>query len=338
MPTTIKDLAKYCGLSVSSVSKALNGYNDISEDTRRTVQAAVRYLDYHPNSHARALKKGRSYNLGVLFADDSQSGLTHPYFSLVLESFKKTAENAGYDITFISHHMGRDRFTYLDHCRYREVDGVCVACVQFDDEEVLKLIHSDLPLVTIDCVFDGRVCVCSDNDAGMRVLVEYVFAQGHRRVAYIHGPKSAVTDLRVASFFRTASRLGLQVPDAYVTECRYTDPHSAYEATKQLLQLPQRPTCILVCDDFSVTGAMRAAQKAGLRVPEDLSLAGFDGIPQMQNFYPRLTTVRQDAQAIGQESARRLILQVETPEEAGEKLFTVPCSLIPGQTVAPCSP
>ena len=168
MAATIKDIAKYCGLSVSTVSKALNGYSDISEETRKTVQAAVQFLDYHPNSHARALKKGRSYNLGVLFSDDSQSGLTHPYFSHVLESFKKTAENAGYDITFISHRLGQDRFTFLDHCRYREVDGVCIACIQFDDDEVLRLIHSDLPLVTIDNVFDDRVCVCSDNEGGMR--------------------------------------------------------------------------------------------------------------------------------------------------------------------------
>ncbi len=336
LPATIKDLAKYCGFSVSTVSKALNGYSDVSEDTRRIVQAAVRFLDYHPNSHARVLKNGRSYNLGVLFSDDSQSGLTHPFFSHVLESFKKTAENAGYDITFISHHLGRDQFTYLDHCRYREVDGVCLACIRFDDEEVLNLIRSDLPLVTIDCVFDGRVCVCSDNDTGMRSLVEYVFAKGHRHVAYIHGPKSAVTDLRIASFFRTASRIGLKVPDEYVTQCRYTDPQSAYQATKELLKLPQRPTCILVCDDYSVTGAMRAAQKAGLRVPDDLSLAGFDGIPQMQLFYPRLTTVQQDAQAIGQEAARRLIRQVEAPNAEDQLLFTVPCTLIPGETVARC--
>ena len=337
LPATIKDLAKYCGLSVSTVSKALNGYSDISEETRKAVQDAVRFLDYHPNSHARALKKGRSYNLGVLFSDESQSGLTHPFFSHVLESFKKTAENAGYDITFISHRLGQDRFTFLDHCRYREVDGVCLACIKFDDDEVLRLVHSDLPLVTIDNVFDDRVCVASDNEGGMRSLVEYVFAQGHRRVAYIHGQPSAVTDLRVSAFFRTASRLGLQVPDEYIAQCDYTNPQGAYDATKKLLQLPERPTCILVCDDSAVTGAMRAAQKAGVRVPEDLSLAGFDGIPQMQNFYPRLTTVFQDAQSIGRESALQLIRQIEGKEESGQKLFTIPCSLIPGQTVAPCS-
>ena len=101
MPATIRDLARHCGLSVSAVSKALNGYSDVSDETRQAVMKAAQELDYHPNAHARALKKGRSYNLGVLFSDDSQSGLLHPFFSVVLESFKKEAEAAGYDITFI---------------------------------------------------------------------------------------------------------------------------------------------------------------------------------------------------------------------------------------------
>ncbi len=334
LSATIRDLAKYCGLSVSAVSKALNGYSDVSESTREAVMEAVRKLDYHPNAHARALKSGRSYNLGVLFSDDSQSGLTHPFFSTVLESFKKQAEASGYDITFISHRLGADRATYLDHCRYREVDGVCVACIHFDDEETLRLIHSDLPLVTIDCVFDDRMSICSDNESGMKMLVEYVFGKGHRRIAYIHGPRSAVTDIRIASFFRAASRLGLQVPEEYLTESEYISPRGVYEAAKALLSLKERPTCILVCDDFSVTGALRAAQKAGLRVPEDLSLAGFDGIEQMQNFYPRLTTVRQDAGAMGREAALRLIRQIEDPAFPRAGFCSVPCTLIPGQTVA----
>ncbi|MBR1584527.1 MAG: LacI family DNA-binding transcriptional regulator [Clostridia bacterium] len=333
MAATIRDLARHCGLSVSAVSKALNGYSDISEATRAAVQRAAQELDYHPNAHARALKSGRSYNLGVLFSDDSQSGLMHPFFSVVLEHFKQEAERSGYDITFIGHRMGSGRFTYLDHCRYREVDGVCVACIEFEDEEVQRLAQSDLPVVSIDHAFENRLCVCSDNMAGMRMLVEYAYQQGHRKIAYIHGPHSTVTDVRLASFFETMKRLGLAVPPGYIARSEYTSPHSAYEVTKRMLAQPDRPTCILICDDFSVTGALRAAQKAGLRVPGDLAIAGYDGIAQMQNFYPRLTTVYQDAAAIGRESARHLITLIERPDQAAAGLFTIPCRLIPGQTV-----
>ena len=336
MAATIRDLAKRCGLSVSAVSKALNGYRDVSDSTRQAVLQAARELDYHPNANARALRSGRSYNLGVLFSDDSQSGLTHPFFSVVLEGFKKEAEASGYDVTFISHHMGSGRLTYLDHCRYREVDGVCVANTNFEDDEVRHLIQSDLPLVTIDHIFDGRLSVCSDNEGGMRQLVEYVYQLGHRRIAYIHGPRSVVTDARIRAFLSTAERLGLEVPKEYLEECQYTNPQSAYDATKAILRLENRPTCILVCDDFSVPGAMRAIQKAGLRTPEDISLAGYDGIDRMQNFYPRLTTIRQDAAGIGRESARRLISQVEgAAGKWASNVCSIPCSLIPGQTVSP---
>ncbi len=337
MAATIRDLARRCGLSVSAVSKALNGYSDISEATREVVKQAAEEMDYHPNAHARALKAGRSYNLGVLFSDDSQSGLTHPFFSTVLEHFKKEAEMNGYDITFIGHRMGSGRFTYLDHCRYREVDGVCVACIDFNDVEVARLVQSDLPLVSIDHHFQDRLCVCSDNEAGMRMLVEYAFSQGHRRIGYIHGLASTVTDIRMDSFFRTMERLRLPLPEGYVAQAEYTNPQSVYDATLQMISLPDRPTCILICDDFSVTGALRAAEEKGLRVPDDLSLAGYDGIDQMQFFSPRLTTIHQDASAIGRESARQLIYLIEHPGETFDGMYSIPCSLIPGQTVtAPC--
>ena len=331
MPATIRDLARHLGLSVSAVSKALNGYSDISDETRQAVLNAANELDYHPNAHARALKLGRSYNLGVLFSDDSQSGLLHPFFSVVLESFKKEAEAAGYDITFISHRMGSGRVTYLDHCRYREVDGVCVACIDFEEDEVQRLIESDLPLVTIDHGFTGRTCVQSDNQDGMRQLVEYVYSLGHRQVGYIHGPHSAVTDARLAAFEETSRRLGLVQIKGYVEQAEYTNPQSVYEVAKRMLALPLRPTCILVCDDFSATGALRAAQEAGLSVPRDLSVAGYDGIAQMQAFSPRLTTVYQDAPRMGREAAKLLISQIENDRVPYE--LCVPAALIQGETV-----
>ncbi|HML45861.1 MAG TPA: LacI family DNA-binding transcriptional regulator, partial [Clostridia bacterium] len=139
MAVTIRELAKKCGLSISTVSKALNGYAEISEETRGAVLSAAKEVGYIPNAHARALKTKQSYNMGVLFSDDKHSGLTHAFFSSVLESFKKEAEHRGYDVTFISHNIGTTRMTYLEHCRYREVDGICIACIDFWDPEVAVL-------------------------------------------------------------------------------------------------------------------------------------------------------------------------------------------------------
>lgn len=336
MGVTIRDLAEHCGLSVSAVSKALNGYSDVSESTRQAVLAAAKALDYHPNAHARALKSGCSYNLGVLFSDDTQSGLTHPFFSTVLEHFKQEAELEGYDITFIGHRMGNGRVTYLDHCRYREVDGVCLACLDFKDSEVQELAASDLPLVTIDHKYDGVPCILSDNEEGMRMLVDYVYSLGHRRIAFIHGPSSAVTDARLKSFHAAVKRLGLDVPPEYLIPCQYTDPAKAETIMRMLLSLPQRPTCVLVCDDFSAIGACRAVAAAGLEIPKDICITGYDGINQMQSFYPRLTTVYQDAPRMGREAARMLIGMVEN--RAVPKSVCVPVRLIRGETVVQVPP
>ena len=160
---SIKDIAKACGVSVATVSKALNGHNDISQATKEKVREAARQIGYMPNSAARALKTNRTYNLGVLFVDEAQSGLTHEFFAAVLDSFKRHAEGRGYDITFINHNIGHGHSSYLEHCRYRGVDGVIAACIKFDDPEVIELANSNLPIVTVDHVFNNRAAVLSLN-------------------------------------------------------------------------------------------------------------------------------------------------------------------------------
>ena len=153
---TIKDISKECGVSPSTVSKVLNGYTDISAETVKLVQGAAARLGYTPNAAARQLKTNRSHNIGVLFVDEMQSGLRHEYFSAVLNSLKDEAERSGYDITFISQNLGGRPMSYLAHCRYRKCDGVIIACVDFTDASVNELIRSEIPVVTVDYLFDQR--------------------------------------------------------------------------------------------------------------------------------------------------------------------------------------
>jgi LacI family transcriptional regulator len=337
MAVTIRELSNRCGLSISTISKALNGYTDISEATREMVVREAKKMGYYPNVHARALKTKRTYNLGVLFSDDKQSGLTHAFFSYVLESFKKEAERHGYDVTFISHNIGENQMTYLEHCHYREVDGVCIACINFLDSEIVQLINSDMHVVTIDHLFSNRTCIQSDNVNGMRQLVNHVYAKGHRKIANIHGKKSAVTDTRLGSFYRTLEELGISVPDAYVLECEYNEPASVFQATKRLLSLRDRPTCILISDDYAALGAYEAILGEGLQIPGDISIAGYDGIPMMQLMKPRITTIRQDTAQLGTEAARRLVGLIENPKTAIPEIAVIPCTLIAGETVGTIS-
>ena len=197
---SMKDIAKQCNVSVASVSKALNGYSDISEETRQLILKTASEMGYLPNSSARALKTRRSYNLGVLFVDEAMSGLTHDYFNHVLESFKRTAESRGYDITFTSGNLSGQHLSYYEHCRYRGVDGVVIACINFFTEEVQRLVQSEIPVVTIDHVFDGRIAVVSNNIQGMEELVLFIFLNGDTERLPIFTekiPLSHETDLEV---------------------------------------------------------------------------------------------------------------------------------------------
>jgi DNA-binding LacI/PurR family transcriptional regulator len=333
MAVTIKEVSARCGLSVSTVSKALNNYSDVSEATRKLVIQTAQEMGYHPNSLARALKTNRTYNLVVLFVDDNKSGLTHSYFAAVLDSFKSEAERLGYDITFINHNIGRNNMTYLEHCRYRNVDGVCLACVDFFTPEVIELIASDLPIVTIDHIFNNRTCILSDNVNGMKSLVRYVYDHGHRRIAFVHGMRSAVTESRVTGFYRTMRELNLSTPPEYSVECAYHNPTSASKAVAKILQLPQKPSCILMSDDYAALGGIEAIRAAGLLIPDDISIAGYDGIQLMQLTQPKLTTIQQNTGRIGTEAALSLIERIENPQTAGSDIVVVEGKLLPGETV-----
>ncbi len=334
---SIRDLSAACGLSVSTVSKALNGYSDVSDKTRQIVMDAASDLGYFPNGTARALKTNRSHNLGVLFVDEYQSGLTHPFFAALLNSFKTEAEARGYDITFISSNLGASSMSCLSHCRYRNVDGVCLACVDFSSPAIGELIESNIPCVTIDHVFDRWLSVLSDNVGGMRMLTEYVISMGHRRIAFIHGQRTSdVTEKRIAGFRTAIENAGIKESDIIVKSGVYVDPRAAYEVTNELLDMENAPTCIMLTDDHAYIGGMEAAMKRNLRIGRDISFTGFDGIAFTQSLHPRLTSIRQDTDAIGREAARLLIERVERSGPAGEEkgISTIPCSLIMGETVA----
>ena len=332
MPS-LKDLAKECGVSVATVSKALNDQPDISPATRERVRAAAHRMGYLPNAAARSLKTNRTYNLGVLFVDERQSGLTHEYFSAVLDSFKVRVEQLGYDITFINRNLGGRTMTYLEHCHYRGVDGAVIACVDFNDPQVIELVNSDVPVVTIDHVFNNRMAVLSDNVMGLSALVRTAYAQGHRRIAFIHGERTAVTENRLAGFYKSCDELGLEVPDAYVREGIYHDAARCAQETKALLALPQRPTCIIFPDDFSAMGGYSAIQQAGLRIPQDISVMGYDGIYLSRVMSPKLVTYQQNTMMLGRTAADKLVQMVEHPRVTLAEQLLVTGKLLDGSSV-----
>ncbi len=203
------------------------------------------------------LKTSKTNTIGIVLADKTGSGISHSHFSSVIESFKVTVEKYGYDIMFIGSKNGGDqKMTYYEHCLYRNVDGVLIACVDFYDPEVIELIQSYIPVVTIDHLFNNRVAVMSDNVIGMQDLVSYVCNQGHRKIAYIYGDDSAVSKSRLTSFYNTLESNNIEIPQDYVRRAGYRNLQLAAKRTAELLELKEPPTCILYPDDYAAIGGM----------------------------------------------------------------------------------
>ncbi|MDR2658085.1 MAG: LacI family transcriptional regulator [Oscillospiraceae bacterium] len=339
MSATIRELSRRCGLSISSVSKALNNYPDVRAETRAMVHRTALEIGYFPNALARGLKTNRTYNLGVLLDDELGDNLSHTFFSAILNEFRRAAERQGYDITLINRNMGDRPLSYLNHCKHRQLDGICLLCVDFANQEVLELTRSDVISVSIDHPFPGIAGVNSDNREGMRQLVRHAVRFGHTKIAYMHGTSSFVTDVRVAAFREAMEEAGVRVNEDWMVSSHYHSAAHAFEEVRRLLPSDDgggrdvTPTCILMTDDISALGAMEAIRLMGLRIPQDISVAGFDGSEVIQRMYPRITTVQQNTQWMGTRAAELLLERIENPAADVPPIEIAPVTLIEGETV-----
>ena len=325
---TIKMIAEQCGLSIAAVSKALNHQPGISQEKAEWVRKTAQEMGYHPNAAARTMRTSRSMNIGIVF----QNKLAHEFFSQVLESARGYIEKKGYDITFLSS-AGDSGMTYYEHAMRRQCDGVIIAQGFYDKNEVNMLAESEIPVVSIDQIFNGRTAIVSDNVESTERIVKYLYEMGHRRIAMIHGEDGDVTRMRLAGFYRACRDYGIEVPDEYVIAAKFQEPKDSGLATRQLLALKDRPTCILYPDDISYLGGMTEIERQGLSVPNDISCFGYDGIRLSGLLRPTLATYRQNAEEMGRRAAVELISAIEDSKYYVPQIITVNGNVQPGGTV-----
>ena len=226
------------------------------------------------------------------------------------------------------------KLSYLEHCKYRNFDGVVIVCARFQDNEVQELMSSDIPVVTIDYVHYSCSAVSSNNVKCMGELLDYIISMGHKKIAYIHGQDfSSVTRDRLAAYYRALEKHGIDIPEEYVREARYLETEDVANQTEYLLDLPDKPTCIIYPDDTAAIGGINVIRSRGLRIPEDISIAGYDGTRVSQMLSPKLTTIRQDTDKIGREAADRLISIIKKPKTALVERAVVEGILLEGESV-----
>ncbi|MBZ5678850.1 MAG: LacI family transcriptional regulator [Acidobacteriia bacterium] len=305
---TIRDVAKESGFSSTTVSIVLNNAplaRYIPAVTKKRIERAAEKLGYRPNQFARSLRSKRSHTVGVMVFD-----MTDPYCTLVLRGIENTLYQSSYLPILTDVHNERSRFErYLEMLLDRRIEGLIVlANWLFVDIHLLgDLEKSSIPTAMIGCELetDSMSSVIVDNELGGHLAVEHLHSLGHRKIAFIRGPK-ALTDSspRWRGIRTFAKQSGLELDSRLIVDLPESrDPSSSFEAgyklTEDLIKQKRPFTALLAFDDMSAFGAIRALTKAGLRIPEQCSVIGFDDVAPAALYTPSLTTVRQPMEAMG---------------------------------------
>ena len=324
----LKDIADVCGVSVATVSRALNGLTDGSKERTAFIRQTAHDMGYYPNVAAKTLKTSRSYNLGILYEDR----MNHEYFSSLIDDLRREADANGYDLTFLGR-RDRNENSYYEHARQRSLDGVIVLQADYEDPGIIRLSSGSIPTVIIGHIYEGCDCVLSDNRTSVERIIRRAWELGHRRIAFIQGEKGTVSRERLSGYYKICAELGIRVPVAYVRDGHFHDPIDTARIIEELLQLENKPTCILCPDDSSCLGALWQLSIHGINVPEDVSLVGYDGLRIGQMMHPRLTTYRQDTASIAEKTFNQILDAITDPENHVPRQFTVPGMLIEGETL-----
>ena len=330
---TLKDIARECKVSFSTVSKALKGSPEISIETTDFIKKKAQEMGYHPNIAARSLRTNRTYDIGVIFEDKTGAGFQHQYFATIISGIQKVAFQKGYEMTFVGGDSTKN-YDYYSHALARNYDGLAILSCDFTSSGITGLVKSEIPTVSLDYFYDlDHAAVMSDYTAGINELLEYVISMGHKKIAMIHGEKTWVTDERIQAFNKVCKAHGIDVPAEYFAEGLYHDPVTSSAATEVFLSLPEPPTCIFYPDDYAALGGIRELTSRGLTPGKDISIVGYDGIALTSMMIPPLTTYEQNGETIGRIMAEALINKIENPENFEPKKEMITGRLIKGGTV-----
>ena len=330
---TIRELARRSGVSVGTVSRALNGYTDVRPETRERIMRLASELDYTPAAAARSLVTQRSHVIGVFMeTGEGHPDLQHPFFHEVLGGLKQRVGAAGFDLLLFASERpggGYGPHSYLKRARHHNVDGCALIGLDPTDQEVQRLVRGEIPCVAIDMELDGprTEVVMSDNEGGAAAAVRHLYDLGHRRIATVTGMIDSRPGIdRLRGYRAAVQELGLAYRDDYV---RYGDfyAESGREQTSQLLALDEPPTALFAGSDLMAIGAIRAAAEAGLSVPADLSIVGFDDIQLAPHVNPPLTTLRQDKLGLGAAAGDALVARIAV-DPGRPPLRTLPVELV----------
>ncbi len=309
MSVTIEDISRQLGISVSTVSKALNDYPDVSQDTRERVKSTALALDYHPSSVARNLRLGRTDKIGLLI--NNPISFISEYISEIMTGAALIAEAQNQNIILYTTAVDQPN-SIKRICRSREVDGLVL--IYEPSTAVIDVLEKEMmPFV----VFGRRVkspnasFIAPNNQDGAFRLTMHLIEQGHQRIGFTTRPQlGTVSEDRFAGYRLALREAGITFDPQLVVET-VIEPRSGCRALETMLNLPEPPTALFAFYDLMAVDAVQAAQERGLRVPEDIAIAGFDGLRSSLITTPAITTVQQPLQEMGQAATEILLKRIQ---------------------------
>jgi DNA-binding LacI/PurR family transcriptional regulator len=329
----IRDVASRAGVSIATVSRAVNHISTVDPELARRVWKAVEEVGYLPNTQARALVSGRSRILGLIVSE-----ITNPFFPELVQEFENLAVAQGYEVMIGSTNYEPARTELLiRRMLQRNLDGVAVMTFGIEEDLVQRLVEREFPLVFVDAGpnMPNIRTLKVDYAEGIRQAVQHLAALGHRRIAFVSGPlrlRSATA--RRDAFLKSMAELGLTVPAEHIVEGDHT-MEGGIAAAEYLMGLAELPTAVQCSNDMTAIGVLHGLYETTHKVPEDISVVGFDDIHLAQFMLPPLTTVQMSCKDLATAAIEALRAGIEQDHpKAGKTEWHIPTHLVVRQSTA----
>ncbi|MCM3616747.1 LacI family transcriptional regulator [Sutcliffiella horikoshii] len=322
--TTIKDIARVAGVSVTTVSRALNGYSDVNQKTRKRIEEVAKELNYSPNTVARSLVMKKSKTIGLLVSDMNREGVKDNFTFEVLCGINEASANSDYDLVlFSTTSTKQSQKTYTQLCRERRVDGVILQGIKTNDPYLQEVVESDIPCVLIDIPQESDTVgyVTTDNVDGAKKAVAHLIERGHTNIAMINGHEKAdVSIRRLQGYLEAINEKELTMRQDWIRNGDFKEK-VAEEVAMELLADNSEITAVFCASDLMALGVIRAVKALGKKVPEDIAVIGYDDIMLASYSNPSLSTIRQDKFNLGHEAAILLIEMLEGKEKSHARII-----------------
>ncbi len=332
---TIKDVARLSGVSIKTVSRVINNMAEVSPETRQKVQQAILELGYQPNNMARSLVNGRTNTIGVIIPHSADYIFTHPFFTEVLRGIAEVLSANNFNLLL---QLAHNQAPYERLYSQKKVDGLILMSIPLGDPGLEGLNESGAPCVcTCRLSEDGASdnWVDADFAGGVEQAMDHLISLGHRHIALLTGPRSLVSvRLREHGYRNALKKNNLPPMDEYILEGGFTS-ESGHALANQAMKLLHPPSALICGDDMMAFGAIQALKELDYRVPEDVSVVGFDDVSLARFSSPPLTTIRQDTYQKGRIAAETLLSLIRNKEDAAPAQIMLDTSLIIRNSTAP---